>query len=98
MEREFDVQRDHVRLLELVAQLLEPGGQIVFSNNFQKFKLDPTVMQAFEVEDLSRATLPADFARNPRIHACFLLKPRLAGCAGPGGSATSDAVPPRRQS
>jgi hypothetical protein len=31
------------------------------------------------VEDLTRATLPEDFARNPRIHACFLLRPRVAG-------------------
>jgi len=79
MEREFDVQRDHPRLLGLAARLLEPGGVIVFSNNFQKFKLDPAVAQAFEVEDLSGATLPEDFARNPRIHVCFLLRPRAAG-------------------
>jgi 23S rRNA (guanine2445-N2)-methyltransferase / 23S rRNA (guanine2069-N7)-methyltransferase len=79
MEREFDVQRDHARLLAMAARLLEPGGVIVFSNNFQKFKLDPAVAQAFEVEDLTRATLPEDFARNPRIHVCFLLKPRAAG-------------------
>ncbi len=79
MEREFDVQRDHPRLLEMAARLLEPEGVIVFSNNFQKFRLDPAVTQAFEVEDLSRATLPEDFARNPRIHVCFLLKPRAAG-------------------
>ena len=79
MEREFDVQRDHARLLAMAARLLEPGGVIVFSNNFQKFKLDPAVTRVFEVEDLSRATLPEDFARNPRIHACFLLKPRAAG-------------------
>jgi 23S rRNA (guanine2445-N2)-methyltransferase / 23S rRNA (guanine2069-N7)-methyltransferase len=78
MEREFDVQRDHARLLQAVARLLEPGGVIMFSNNFQKFKLDPAVVQAFEVEDLTRATLPGDFARNPRIHVCFLLKPRAA--------------------
>ena len=79
MAREFDVQRDHARLLEMAARLLEPGGVILFSNNFQKFKLDPAVAQAFEVEDLSRATLPEDFARNPRIHVCFLLRPRAAG-------------------
>jgi 23S rRNA (guanine2445-N2)-methyltransferase / 23S rRNA (guanine2069-N7)-methyltransferase len=79
MEREFDVQRDHPRLLQDVARLLEPGGVIVFSNNFQKFRLDPAVAQAFEVEDLSLATLPEDFARSPRIHACFLLQPRAAG-------------------
>ena len=81
MEREFDVQRDHARLLEMTLRLLEPGGVIVFSNNFQKFKLDPAVTQAFDVEDLTRATLPEDFARNPRIHVCFLLRPRAAGRA-----------------
>jgi 23S rRNA (guanine2445-N2)-methyltransferase / 23S rRNA (guanine2069-N7)-methyltransferase len=79
MEREFDVQRDHAQLLSMAQRLLEPGGVIVFSNNFQKFRLDPAVTQAFEVEDLSRATLPEDFARNPRIHVCFLLRPRAAG-------------------
>jgi len=49
---------------------------IVFSNNFQKFRLDPAVAEAFDVQDLTRATLPEDFARNPRIHVCFVLKPR----------------------
>jgi 23S rRNA (guanine2445-N2)-methyltransferase / 23S rRNA (guanine2069-N7)-methyltransferase len=76
MTREFDVQRDHAPLLEACGRLLEPGGAIVFSNNFQKFRLDPVVADRFEVEDLSRATLPEDFARNPRIHVCFLLRPR----------------------
>jgi 23S rRNA (guanine2445-N2)-methyltransferase / 23S rRNA (guanine2069-N7)-methyltransferase len=79
MEREFDVQRDHAPLLALCARLLEPGGRILFSNNFQKFKLDPAVAEAFEVRDLSKATLPEDFARNPRIHVCFLLTPRVPG-------------------
>ncbi len=76
MTKEFDVQRDHAGLLEACGRLLEPGGAIVFSNNFQKFRLDAAVAGRFEVEDLSRATLPEDFARNPRIHACFLLRPR----------------------
>jgi len=83
MDREFDVQRDHARLLAMAARLLEPGGLILFSNNFQKFKLDPAVAQSFDVEDLTRATLPRDFERNPRIHVCFLLKPRPPGYAGP---------------
>jgi 23S rRNA (guanine2445-N2)-methyltransferase / 23S rRNA (guanine2069-N7)-methyltransferase len=79
MEREFDVQRDHGRLLQLAGRLLEPDGVMVFSNNFQKFKLDPAVTEAFAVQDLTRATLPEDFARNPRIHVCFLLKLRQTG-------------------
>jgi 23S rRNA (guanine2445-N2)-methyltransferase / 23S rRNA (guanine2069-N7)-methyltransferase len=79
MDREFDVQRDHARLLQMAARLLEPEGVILFSNNYQKFKLDPVVAQQFAVQDVSRATLPEDFSRNPRIHVCFLLRPLSAG-------------------
>jgi 23S rRNA (guanine2445-N2)-methyltransferase / 23S rRNA (guanine2069-N7)-methyltransferase len=82
MEREFDVQRDHAWLLETASRLLAPGGTIVFSNNFQKFRLDPGLGERFEVGDLSRATLPDDFARNPRIHVCFELRPRAPVLAG----------------
>ena len=82
MEREFDVQRDHARLLESAAMLLAPGGTMVFSNNFQKFRLDESVQHRFETVDLTRETLPEDFARNPKIHACFELRPRVDVLAG----------------
>jgi 23S rRNA (guanine2445-N2)-methyltransferase / 23S rRNA (guanine2069-N7)-methyltransferase len=82
MEREFDVQRDHARLLESAAMLLAPGGTMVFSNNFQKFRLDESVQHRFETVDLTRETLPEDFARNPKIHACFELRPRVDALAG----------------
>jgi len=79
MEREFDVQRDHVRLLQMVGAVLEPDGVIVFSNNFQRFRLDVAALPEFTVEDITRATLPEDFARNPRIHACFVLRRKTPG-------------------
>ncbi len=76
MTDDFDVQRDHVRLLTLASGLLAPGGAIVFSNNYTRFKLDVDALSRFEVRDLTRETLPRDFARNPRIHHCFLLRDR----------------------
>jgi len=76
MQREFDVQQDHVWLLGAASRLLAPGGSIVFSNNFQKFRLDATTLAQFDVEDLTRATIPEDFARNAKIHVCYLLRPR----------------------
>jgi 23S rRNA (guanine2445-N2)-methyltransferase / 23S rRNA (guanine2069-N7)-methyltransferase len=51
--------------------LLAPGGKLVFSNNAQKFKLDPEVGESYRVRDISRETLPRDFERNPRIHVCY---------------------------
>lgn len=78
MEREFDVQRDHRGLLETASRLLAPDGTIVFSNNYQRFRLDPALATRFDVEDITRATIPEDFARNPRIHACYVLRPKAA--------------------
>lgn len=40
MEGVFDVQRDHVELLDLAMARLAPGGVLYFSNNFRKFELD----------------------------------------------------------
>jgi 23S rRNA (guanine2445-N2)-methyltransferase / 23S rRNA (guanine2069-N7)-methyltransferase len=81
MQREFDVQRDHVRLLQRCGDLLEPDGLILFSNNYQRFRLDAEGLAGFEVEDLSRATIPEDFRRSPRIHVAYLLRRPGAGLA-----------------
>jgi 23S rRNA (guanine2445-N2)-methyltransferase / 23S rRNA (guanine2069-N7)-methyltransferase len=75
MEEDFDVQRDHVSLLTLAGTLLAPGGVILFSNNFTRFKLDQAALAAFAIEDITRTTLPWDFRRSPKIHKCYVLTP-----------------------
>ena len=82
MEREFDVQRDHVDLLQAAGRLLEPGGVLLFSNNFQRFRLDDHSLSNFDIRDISRETLPEDFKRNPRIHVCYLLRHKSEALAG----------------
>jgi 23S rRNA (guanine2445-N2)-methyltransferase / 23S rRNA (guanine2069-N7)-methyltransferase len=74
MDDILDVQRDHRALIDRCMALLAPGGKLVFSNNAQKFKLDAEIGQLYKVTDISRATLPKDFERNPRIHQCFELE------------------------
>jgi 23S rRNA (guanine2445-N2)-methyltransferase / 23S rRNA (guanine2069-N7)-methyltransferase len=67
----LDVQRDHRALIDRCMALLAPEGMLVFSNNAQKFKLDAEIGQLYQLQDISRATLPRDFERNPRIHVCY---------------------------
>jgi 23S rRNA (guanine2445-N2)-methyltransferase / 23S rRNA (guanine2069-N7)-methyltransferase len=81
MEEDFDVQRDHVALLKLAARLLAPEGVIVFSNNYTRFKLDAQALGEFEIQDISRPTIPFDFQRNQRIHTCFVLRRRTVAAA-----------------
>jgi 23S rRNA (guanine2445-N2)-methyltransferase / 23S rRNA (guanine2069-N7)-methyltransferase len=72
---DFDVQRDHVALLEACARRLRDDGVIVFSNNFRRFRLDAEALsRTFSIEDISRASIPNDFARRPQIHGCWMLE------------------------
>jgi 23S rRNA (guanine2445-N2)-methyltransferase / 23S rRNA (guanine2069-N7)-methyltransferase len=73
MEETLDVQRDHVALIQSAARLLEPDGVFVFSTNLRKFKLDKEALAGFDIRDITRATIPKDFEREPRIHQCFRL-------------------------
>ncbi len=71
MEGVFDVQRDHVELLDLAMARLARGGVLYFSNNFRKFQLDETLVARYQVEEISAQTLDPDFARNPKIHRAW---------------------------
>ena len=74
---DFDVQRDHVRLLRAALARLAPGGVLYFSNNFRRFRLDEAALAGFaQVEDISASTIPPDYARNPRIHRAWRITPR----------------------
>ena len=74
MEGVFDVQRDHTALIEGCMRLLSPQGMLIFSTNAQRFELDPSIAARYSVKDLSRETVPPDFARNTHIHRCFALR------------------------
>jgi len=80
MEGVLDVARDHSELIDGCARLLSPGGLIVFSTNAQRFRLEDSLRERYEIQDVSAATLPKDFERNPRIHSCYEI--RLPGGAG----------------
>ena len=89
MQQEFDVQRDHAWLLQTAGRLLAPGGVMLFSNNFQRFKLDTGALEPFLVEDITRATIPEDYARNQKIHVCYLLRQPQAHSAGTSSKRSS---------
>jgi len=71
MEGVLDIERDHPALIDACMGLLEPGGLLVFSTNAQRFRLEAALAGRYAIRDVSAATLPPDFERNPRIHRCF---------------------------
>ncbi|HRQ65660.1 MAG TPA: bifunctional 23S rRNA (guanine(2069)-N(7))-methyltransferase RlmK/23S rRNA (guanine(2445)-N(2))-methyltransferase RlmL [Xanthomonadaceae bacterium] len=72
---DFDVQRDHVRLLLACAERLAPDGAIWFSNNLRGFRLDRDALAAagLKIEDRTRWSIPFDFEHDAKTHHCFRL-------------------------
>jgi 23S rRNA (guanine2445-N2)-methyltransferase / 23S rRNA (guanine2069-N7)-methyltransferase len=75
-ENTFEVQRDHVALISVAAQLLARGGVLLFSNNFRHFKMHRNALSDLIIDDISHTTLPLDFHRNPKIHSCWRITRR----------------------
>jgi 23S rRNA (guanine2445-N2)-methyltransferase / 23S rRNA (guanine2069-N7)-methyltransferase len=71
MEENFDIQTDHVTLINRALRLLSKTGILYFSTNFRRFKLEQQALSSFKVENISAQTIPPDFTRNPRIHYCW---------------------------
>jgi 23S rRNA (guanine2445-N2)-methyltransferase / 23S rRNA (guanine2069-N7)-methyltransferase len=84
MSGTFDVQRDHAMLIRLAARLLTADGVLLFSNHLKRFHMDRGSLcdAGLAIEDITRATIPRDFARNPRIHNCWRI--RQGGDPSPG--------------
>lgn len=74
METSFDVKRDQVALLSNLTRHLKDEGEVIFCTNHRGFVLDESIKDyGFEIENISEATLPRDFARDKKIHSCFIL-------------------------
>jgi 23S rRNA (guanine2445-N2)-methyltransferase / 23S rRNA (guanine2069-N7)-methyltransferase len=76
MEGVLDIGRDHGALIDACVRVLAPGGLLVFSTNAQKFKLDAALGERYDVKDITAATIPRDFERNPKIHRCYDIRRR----------------------
>jgi len=82
MQGVLDIERDHPELIDACARLLAPEGLLIFSTNAQRFRLQEGLLERYQIRDLSAATLPRDFERNPRIHRCFEVRPRAPMARG----------------
>lgn len=76
MEGTLDIQRDHARLVALAMARLAPAGELIFSNNQQRFSLDSTLEAAYRVEEITAQTYDPDFTRRANLHHCFRIRHR----------------------
>ena len=74
--RTWDVQRDHVELLAGVSRLLTQGGHAIFSCNLRGFRPETRKLARAGValDDITAQTIPEDFARNQKVHHCYIVR------------------------
>lgn len=74
--RTWDVQRDHVELLVGLSRLLSREGEAIFSCNLRTFRpdIEELARAGVVLTDITDETIPEDFARNKKIHHCYLAK------------------------
>lgn len=74
--RTWDVQRDHVELLVGLSRLLSREGEAIFSCNLRTFRpdIEELARAGVVLTDITDETTPEDFARNKKIHHCYLVK------------------------
>jgi 23S rRNA (guanine2445-N2)-methyltransferase / 23S rRNA (guanine2069-N7)-methyltransferase len=72
--RDFQVQRDAAALVDACLALLAGGGTLIFSNNFRKFRLELELPPGVVVKNITRATIPKDFERDPTVHQCWRIR------------------------
>jgi len=78
MDDSLDIQRDHVKLIRLAARRMATDGVLLFSNHLKRFRMDQEAIAdaGLVLEEITRQTIPRDFARNPRTHHCWRIAHR----------------------
>ena len=67
----FDLQKDHVSLLEVAISRLKRGGVLIFTTAAQSFQLDSTLTENYSCKNISSQTVVRDFTHSSRVHRCW---------------------------
>lgn len=70
----FDVQRDHVALINRAMNRLSSSGVLYFSNNYTRFELDESLKQRYDITDITHQTIGFDFDIKKPIHQSYEIR------------------------
>ena len=74
LDETLDLQRDHAGLIQSAADCLSNDGVLIFSTNRRRLVLDSALADTFAIEDVTRWSLPRDFARSRHAHQCWFIR------------------------
>ncbi len=69
-DNDWNVQKDHSKLIHGCMKLLKKQGVLYFSNNFRKFSLNLELKEKYHIEDITMKSFDLDF-HGSKTHHCF---------------------------
>lgn len=73
MEDTFDIQRDHIWLINQCLRCLKKNGVLYFSTNLTSFQLKETSIHTKDIQNITAQTTPFDFEGKLKRY-CWLIK------------------------
>ena len=70
----LDIQRDHVLMINQTLNAMKKGGILYFSTNFTKFQMEVDAIKAPTVKEITRQTIPFDFAGKLKRYCWKIIK------------------------
>lgn len=69
---DFDIAKDHPRLLRAVIKVMRPDSTIFFSTNHQDFSPRMKTLPVREIKEITSTTIPEDYQHKTKtIHRCW---------------------------
>ena len=79
MDGVWDIQKNHIGMLDLCSAVLAKDGVILFSTNYRQFQLEKQALFGkFQIDDITHLTTDEDFLGKP-AHRCWKLTLRPPG-------------------
>jgi 23S rRNA (guanine2445-N2)-methyltransferase / 23S rRNA (guanine2069-N7)-methyltransferase len=73
IEISTEMREDGAVFMQDVVNLLLPGGKIYWVARHPRYKMHNNRPENVLLEDISKLTLPLDYARNPKVHRCWVI-------------------------
>lgn len=72
---EFDILKDHPKLLQAVIDVLRDGATLFFSTNHQDFQLRIEGLKIEDIKEITDQTIPEDYvSKKKKIHRCWRIR------------------------
>ncbi len=74
-QTDFDILRDHPRLLSSVFEVMKDGATLFFSTNHQNFEPRFDELTVSDIQEITAQTIPQDYeSKRKTIHRCWKIR------------------------